>query len=164
MTIEIRPATLADLPAIRDVLVTTWHATYDHIDGPEAVTRITDVWHALDVLRPQIEQPGSCFLVATTAAGDIIATSLALLRPDGTVSLSRLYILPEFQRGGLGSRLLAATLAPFAAAKTVTLEVAPENASAIAFYERHGFTHVAATQNCGKPGSGLAALIYQKVL
>jgi ribosomal protein S18 acetylase RimI-like enzyme len=164
MTDEIRPATLADLPAIREVLVTTWHATYDPIDGPEAVTRITDVWHAPDALRAQLNQPDSCFLVAETVNGHIVATSLARLGPDGNVNLSRLYILPDFQRGGLGSRMLAATLKPFASAKLVALEVAPENASAIAFYERHGFKQADHTQNCGKPGSGSAALIFHKTL
>ncbi len=161
----IRPATPADLPAIRDCLVATWHATYDHIDGPEAVTRVTDVWHAVDVLARQLDQPGYCFQLAETATGQVVATSLAMLQSDGvTVALSRLYILPAYQRVGLGSRLLRATLAPFPGAKVVSLEVAPENTAAIAFYERHGFTQVAETQNCGNPGSGIAALIYQKML
>jgi ribosomal protein S18 acetylase RimI-like enzyme len=165
MTIIIRPATLADIPAIRDVLVTTWHATYDHIDGPEAVTRISDVWHAPDLLQRQVDQPGSCFLLAETETGQVVATSLAMLQPDTTtVALSRIYILPTYQHGGLGTRLLRQTLAPFADARLITLEVAPENIAAIAFYERHGFQRVAQTQNCGNPGSGIAALIYQKVL
>jgi ribosomal protein S18 acetylase RimI-like enzyme len=161
----IRPSTLADIPAIRDVLVTTWHATYDHIDSPEAVTRITDVWHAVDVLQRQVDQPGGCFLLAETDTGQVVATSLAILQPDTTtVMLARIYILPTHQRGGLGSRLLQATLAPFAGAKLITLEVAAENTSAITFYERHGFHHVAQTQECGSPGSGIAALIYHKIL
>jgi ribosomal protein S18 acetylase RimI-like enzyme len=164
MTITTRPATLADVPAIRDVLVTTWHATYDRIDGPEAVTRITDVWHAVEVLHRQVDQPGSCFLLAETNTGQVVATSLAVLLPDDTtIALSRLYILPTYQRGGLGTRLLRETLTAFGA-KLVTLEVAPENTQAIAFYVRHGFTRVADTQNCGNPDSGIAALIYHKVL
>jgi ribosomal protein S18 acetylase RimI-like enzyme len=165
MTITIRSASRADIPAIRAVLVTTWHATYDHIDGPEAVTRITDVWHAPDLLQRPVGQPGSSFLLAATDTGQVVATSLAILQPDAaTVVLARIYILPTFQRGGLGTRLLRQTLAPFAGAKRVTLEVAPENAAAIAFYERHGFNYAAQTQNCGNPGSGIAALVYQKVL
>ena len=160
---DIRAATPEDLVAIREVLVTTWHATYDHVDGSEAVTRITDVWHALDVLRRQLDQPASCCLVSTTAAGEIIATSFALLQGD-TINLSRIYILPEHQRRGLGAKILAASLDALPGATRITLEVSPENASAIAFYERHGFALVARTQNCGKPGSGLAALIYQKQL
>jgi ribosomal protein S18 acetylase RimI-like enzyme len=165
MNTTIRRAALADLPAIRDVLVTTWHATYDHIDGPEAVTRITDAWHALPVLEHQLNQPRSCFLLAATAGGQVVATSLASLQSDATtVALSRIYILPDQQRAGLGTRLLRETLAPFAGATLVTLEVAPENLAAIAFYERQGFRHAARTQNCGNPASGIAALIYQKNL
>ena len=167
MTAEfaIRTATRADVPAIKHVLATTWHATYDAIDGPEAVARITDVWHAESVLEGQLDQPGSCFLVAETGTVGIVGTALAR-RPMGaaTVELSRLYILPAYQGAGLGRRLLAAALAPFAGARSVTLEVAPENAGAIAFYVRQGFVPAGRTQNCGQPGSGLAAAIYRKNL
>jgi ribosomal protein S18 acetylase RimI-like enzyme len=165
MTITIRPVTLADIPAVRNVLVTTWHATYDHIDGPEAVTRITGVWHAVEVLQRQLNQPGSCYLLAETETGQVVATSLANLQPDSTtVALSRLYVLPDYQHDGLGSRLLRETLMPFAVAQLITLEVAPENTAAIAFYERHGFHRVSETHHCGNSASGIAALIYQKVL
>jgi ribosomal protein S18 acetylase RimI-like enzyme len=159
----IRAATPDDLPAIRGVLVTTWHATYDHIDGPDAVTRTTDVWHAVDALRSQLHQPDSCFLVGTMSGGTIVATSLAMLK-HRTVNVSRLYILPSHQRQGLGTRLLAATLAAFTGAKHIALEVAAGNTSAIAFYARHGFAPVAQPQNCGQLRPGIAALIYRKDL
>lgn len=68
-TYKIREAAPENLSSIRDILVTTWHATYDHIDGPDAVTRITNLWHAVDVLRSQLNQPHSCSLVATDASG-----------------------------------------------------------------------------------------------
>jgi GNAT superfamily N-acetyltransferase len=166
---HIRPAAVADLAAVRDVLVTTWHDTYDAIDGPEAVTRITDLWHSVAVLNAQLtnsrHQP-SVFLVATERqTGQIVATSLAHLEPDGaTVMLARLYCRPEHQRTGLGSRLLQVTLASFATARRVQLEVAPQNARAIAFYRAQGYSQVSTTQNCGEPGSGLAALIFEKTL
>jgi ribosomal protein S18 acetylase RimI-like enzyme len=165
----IRPATAYDLPAVRDVLVATWHASYDHIFGAADVTAITDVWHALPALARDAGRPGVEFLVAQTPEHAIVATSLArLTQPGGadgvTVTLSRFYILPEHQRTGLGARLLAATLAPFASAKLVTLEVDPQNAPAIAFYQRHGFRRAPATQNCGAPSPGSATLTYQRAL
>ena len=41
----IRVVTPRDIPAIRDLLVAAWHATYDSIFGSEKVTEITDSWH-----------------------------------------------------------------------------------------------------------------------
>jgi ribosomal protein S18 acetylase RimI-like enzyme len=163
---DIRPATADDLTAVRAVLVTTWHDTYDAIDGPEAVTRITNIWHSIAALQTQLAKPGISFLVATARdTGAVVATSLASLSPDeGAVTVSRLYILPALQRSGLGQHLLKATLAGFPQATRVSLEVAPQNARAIAFYRAQGFHQVSTTQNCGEPGSGLAALIYEKTL
>jgi ribosomal protein S18 acetylase RimI-like enzyme len=59
---------------------------------------------------------------------------------------------------------LQVTLASFATARRVQLEVAPQNARAIAFYRAQGYSQVSTTQNCGEPGSGLAALIFEKTL
>ena len=60
----VRTASQRDLQAVRDLLVETWHATYDAIYGPERVTAITDDWHSLPSLRRLLDQPGSEFLVA----------------------------------------------------------------------------------------------------
>ena len=38
----VRTASARDLPAIRALLVATWHDTYDGIYGVERVTAITD--------------------------------------------------------------------------------------------------------------------------
>ena len=43
----VRTASERDLQAVRDLLVETWHATYDHIYGVERVAAITDDWHSI---------------------------------------------------------------------------------------------------------------------
>ena len=46
----IRDALAADLPAVRSLLVETWHDTYDGIYGWQRVAEITNAWHSLDAL------------------------------------------------------------------------------------------------------------------
>ena len=48
-----------DLTSVRDLLVETWHDTYDAIYGVERVTEITNEWHALERLARELERRGS---------------------------------------------------------------------------------------------------------
>lgn len=156
--IVIRPATIADLPAIRALLVETWHATYDNLYGAARVTEITDDWHSLVNLAVQLGREGSVFLVAELGQA-IHATSLARAKAGGEVMLDRLYVRPAVQGQGIGRRLLEATLERFSADSTVQLEVEPRNVAAIRFYARHGFVVVGGTLDCGGAGSAISARI-----
>jgi hypothetical protein len=71
----IRLAEPGDLAAIRDLLVETWHDTYDALIGPAKVTEITDRWHSLENLARQLALPETSFLVAEQA-GDIVGACL----------------------------------------------------------------------------------------
>jgi hypothetical protein len=44
--LRIREVEPGDIPAVRDVLVATWHATYDPILGVQKFTEITNSWHS----------------------------------------------------------------------------------------------------------------------
>jgi ribosomal protein S18 acetylase RimI-like enzyme len=159
--LTIRPVTPADLTAVRYVLVTTWHATYDVILGEEQVEAITAAWHSTEALEQKRVTPGGSFLLAETD-GRILATAFARPGADGRVTLSLLYVLPEMQRRGIGRKLLAASLAAFPQARTIQLEVEPRNVHAIAFYERAGFRVVDEGGNCGGCGSGIRHLVMEK--
>jgi ribosomal protein S18 acetylase RimI-like enzyme len=134
----IRDAEAADLPAVRGLLVETWHATYDGIYGWRRVAEITNAWHSLENLSAQLEREEGAFLVALVGE-DIIATSSARLEPDRAALLTRLYVLPAHQGVGIGRTLLQVTLACFPQAPVARLEVESQNEPAIAFYERMGF-------------------------
>ena len=49
----VRSATKEDLDAVRDLLVETWHASYDDVYGVEKVNAITGRYHSLDALKKQ---------------------------------------------------------------------------------------------------------------
>lgn len=161
MHLAIRPAIAADLPAVRALLVETWHATYDNLYGARRVTEITDDWHSLANLAAQSRREGTVFLVALD--GDaVLGTSLARLKAGGKVLLDRLYIRPDAQRRGVGKRLLEATCARFPAQSLIRLEVEPQNISAIRFYEKQGFVAVGGTPDCGGMATMITAAIMER--
>jgi ribosomal protein S18 acetylase RimI-like enzyme len=157
----LRAATEPDLAAVRDLLVATWHATYDGIYGRERVREITDRWHSLAALARGAAGPRRVFLVAERD-GRIVGTSLAY--PDGCEAvLSRLYVHPEAQGTGLGRRILDESLRRLIGASACRLEVEPRNVRAIRFYERAGFAPAGESRNCGGD-SGYEALIMRREL
>lgn len=164
MSVTIRPAHAADLPAIRGVLVKTWHATYDEVFGADEVAAITDRWHALPVLAAQVEMADAQFLVVEVE-GEIVATSFAKGACGGVIELSRLYVDPACQRGGLGVRLMDAIPPAFPQARRMRLEVEPSNRKARAFYSGYGFVETARTATGGgDAASAKAALILEAQL
>lgn len=158
MTLHIRPATHDDLAAVSALLAETWHATYDGIYGAGRVAEITSRWHAVGRLALGLDQPGTSFLIAEDG-GRIVGTVSLVRGEDGTLDLKRLYVLPEAQSQGIGSRLLETALAAFHDTTAIRLEVEPANASAIRFYERNGFAVTGRTSDCSCSGDGIAALI-----
>jgi ribosomal protein S18 acetylase RimI-like enzyme len=146
----VRTATADDLPAIRNLLVETWHATYDPIYGVRRVTEITDEWHSLPSLQARLARPGAAFLVAEMNGAPAAMAFAASATPEEIV-LYQLYVLPVYQGRGMGSRLLKEVEDRFADAKSIRLEVEEANLQARRFYERKGF---AQTDRSEENGSG----------
>ena len=162
-TLSIRPATAEDLPAVSALLGRTWHATYDGIYGAERVTDITGRWHAVATLAKGLGDPSRCFLVAEVN-GRIAGTASVSRCCGGTVKLDRLYVDPDLQGRGIGSRLLDASLCAFSDASRMTIEVEPANHRAIAFYERYTFRTVGSGTDCCSAGDGIAHLVMARRL
>jgi ribosomal protein S18 acetylase RimI-like enzyme len=160
----VRTASECDIPAIRALLVETWHDTYDGIYGADRVTEITDNWHSLDSLARRLTAPRSEFLVADDGTA-VAGVSFAAADESGeTVTLHQLYVRPAWQGRGVGGLLLDEMIESFPDAHRMRLEVEPENGRAVAFYEAQGFSRCGKTQNCGAAGSGIPALIYERTL
>jgi ribosomal protein S18 acetylase RimI-like enzyme len=151
----IRAAVKDDLADVRACLVETWHATYDAIYGADEVTRITDSWHAVAVLRGQLADSTNTFLVAEHT-GRIVGTALLQVTTSDLAVLQRLYMRPANQGQSIGAGLLAASLRAVPSDARVRLEVARANVRAIAFYARHGFLRA------GLNADG-ATLVYEKL-
>jgi ribosomal protein S18 acetylase RimI-like enzyme len=158
----VRTAGERDLKAARDLLVETWHATYDAIYGVDRVTEITDDWHSLAALKRRLDRPNAEFLVAddgkriggmASAAADAMGTS---------VMVHQLYVLPTMQGRGIGGMLLDEIVESFPDATLFRLEVEEANEKAIGFYRSQGFEQTGRTENCGAEQSGIPALIFER--
>ncbi len=156
--VKIRPAEDADLAAVSALLVETWHDTYDTLLGPARVVEITSAWHTVEALRKQRDLPATSFLVAEEG-GAIVGHAVANGQDPPTLLLARLYVRPGSQRHGIGRRLLEAAAERHPDCKTMLLEVAAENAKAMAFYAREGFRPVGE-----KVVEGLDHLVMKKAI
>lgn len=137
---RVRPARLADVPAMAQVIVQAWGETYrglisDRIlDDPEFtparerqwITVLTDprfIAHRVAVA----EVNGSIVGVAMSGPG---------VTESDPLQLYVLYVVKQWHGSRAGTGLLEAVLAPGEAA---TLWVADPNPRAQAFYRNHGF-------------------------
>jgi ribosomal protein S18 acetylase RimI-like enzyme len=160
----VRTASKRDLPAVRALLVETWHATYDSIYGADRVTEITDDWHSIASLQARLVRPNSEFLVADDGKRIGGMAYAAATSDPAVVMLNQLYVSPDLQRSGLGAMLLSEIEDSFPEARKIRLEVEPANRAAVAFYKARGFAEAGSTANCGSADSGIAALVLEKRL
>jgi GNAT superfamily N-acetyltransferase len=138
----IRPARHEELAFVRDLLVETWHDTYNAIYGVERVSEITNEWHALDRLAGVLERESHAFLVAEAADGALLGTASATLGENGLVTLGRLYVRPAGQGKGLGTAMLRACETWFPQGSLMRLEVETKNTNARRFYAKRGFSEL----------------------
>jgi len=158
--IWVRTASKRDLPRVRNILVETWHATYDGLYGVERVNEICADWHSIPTLEENLAAPNSEFLVAddsNTLCGMAYAGAA-----QKTIKLHQLYVLPEFQGQRAGLQLLVEIENSFMDCDTISLEVDENNKAAVAFYTAYGFETTGRTENCGSEGSGIPALLMSK--
>ncbi len=102
-SIVLRDAVAADIPALAELHVTTWNATYHATRGPTLATR-TQQWH--EVFRK--EQRRDFVLVLEDRNGRLIGFTWGLPH-DGEFAgqLSKIYLRWEYHGLGLGRRMMA---------------------------------------------------------
>ena len=136
----IRRAHVTDLSSVEAVARATWRVTYVSIIPEDIQRRVLDRWYSPESLRRDLAAPGSTFLVAEQD-GDVIGFAQYVRRSGEAVELTRIYVLPDRQRSGIGARLLDAALAEFAkqGLRRMTVSVEQDNVSGRRFYETMGF-------------------------
>ena len=125
----IRRMSPQELQMVVDVWHTTKKVAYPYLPLEQARTREDDLNFFREKLLPE------CDVWVAEKAGQLVGF-LAIRQ----TYLDRLYVLPEFQRHGIGTALLAQAkqLSPVG----LELHTHQKNTSARAFYEKHGFTVV----------------------
>jgi GNAT superfamily N-acetyltransferase len=137
----LRPATTADLPALRALGEAVVPPTYGPIDAAYG-HYLLDTWWTEDAMATSL---ASIPNIVAELDGEVVG--VANLGPFGERSVMfRLYVHPHHQGIGIGSALLEAVL-ELNGHEPLWLEHIDGNDHAAAFYARHGFVEVGPQPN-----------------
>ncbi len=145
MNFTIRRADRSDIPLIRRMADVIFRLTYADILSPEQMEYMMDWMYSAQSLQEQIEGPGKAFCVAEADGkpAGYVSFEFEDNLPDGRklFHLQKLYVMPAFQRCGLGMKL-------YSHVKECLFQYCPEgfrielnvnrNNPAVGFYERVG--------------------------
>ncbi|WP_435344323.1 GNAT family N-acetyltransferase [Haloarchaeobius sp. HRN-SO-5] len=160
--VEIRPAEVADAPAIQRIARAGWHAAYDDVFGPDVVDEYVDDWYAPETLEDPITDPGVGYFVAEaddgtaecagdgsdsggTAEPSIVGYASCGPAedeyPDDCGGLYSIYVDPERWGEGIGSALLdrAETFLEERGHDRLRVVVLAANDVGTSFYRSHGY-------------------------
>lgn len=133
---KIRHAEQDDAEEIHEVALKTWRDTYSQIFSEETIEQVISDWYDVEDLREQAEHP--IFYVAE-ADNRVIGFVHASVE-DVEATLHRIYLDPEYQGEGIGSKLYREVENKIEQeADSIELEVLAENKKGTGFYLKHGF-------------------------
>ncbi|WP_040225676.1 GNAT family N-acetyltransferase [Bhargavaea cecembensis] len=131
--------TAADIPHVRRVATESWHATYEGLIPREVQDRFLDQAYSPGMLEKRCGR--TPFYVAETGNEIIGFANFSPVREDGSVELAAIYLLPEAQNRGAGSKLLRQGIRELQP-KSVFIDVESGNRIGKTFYEAKGFRTV----------------------
>lgn len=136
--VKIRAMSDRDAGAVGRVARETWADAYAGIIPEETQHAFLERAYSPASLAHRAES--GVFLVAEKNGEVVGFADLARVSGEpGVVKLAAIYVLPDAQGRGLGTRLLLAGLERFSGTKRVRTEVEHENLAARRFYEARGF-------------------------
>lgn len=137
-----------DAESVSELLRRTWLATYPNAEAgitEEDIRLRTDGQHGeripqnIEHWRKSIETTDGSKAVFVARVNDKVVGVAAPNSIDGRRALGALYVLPEVQGKGVGSKLMQRALEWHGDKEDIYLNVASYNQSAIDFYVRFGF-------------------------
>ncbi len=159
----VLPVTEADIDAVHRVMVETWHDTYNGILSPEVIQFADALWFDPPVLWKSVEDPDVFLGKAVLSSGTVAGVIILKRYTETGVVVGRVYVLPAFQRQGIGSMLLREGLRRFPGARVIRLEIEEHNTKAITFYQKQGFTTMYGTREI-LGSDGITIVIMEKTL
>lgn len=139
--IQILPASEEHLTAISNLAGIIWRACYPGIITHAQIDYMLARMYALDMLREEIRSQDIRYHLLLVDGKPAGFASYGPTPEPGVMKLHKLYLLPELQGRGLGSRLLqhCEQEACAGGARRLFLSVNKRNSRAIAAYKRNGF-------------------------
>jgi len=139
--LDFREAAMEELYQVRQIAYATWHNTFGSMLSEKQISYMLELMYNDNALRQQVSR-GHQFILAywdNEAVGFMSYEINYNGRPQ--LMLHKLYLLPNIQGLGIGTKMLN-FLAGIAAKEKndkVRLKVFHKNAKAFAFYEKYGF-------------------------
>ena len=145
--IEIKKATLSDLPIIQNISIQSFTETFAEINTPENMAKYLEESFNTEQLTSEINNPESPFYIAfweTKPVGYLklnFGNAQTEVIEDSTLEIQRIYVLQAFHGKKIGQLLLdqAIEIAQQEAVEYIWLGVWEENHRAIQFYTKNGF-------------------------
>lgn len=137
MPVTVREATTDDIAGIRQVALRAYPDTYDEQLADETLQSVLQEWYSREELEELMEREDVTVLVAEDS-GVVGFCAVSWDPPES--ELENIYVDPDRQGEGVGSRLLEAALdaLPTEVAR-VGVGLLAANDGAADFYESHGF-------------------------
>lgn len=139
---KIRPAGPDDIPLIRSIAEKAFRETYMYILSPEQIDFMMEWMYSEESLRRQMQEEGNAFFLYEDKG-------YVSIRPDGyrqdrsLFHLEKLYVPQQYQRKGIGRKLLWKAIA-YAKMYSVGVPIVELNVNrnnpAVGFYEKNGFS------------------------
>ncbi len=137
---NIREATINDIPAIQAIAKEAWPVAYTGIISAGQIQYMLDLMYGTSALQEQFSRKEHRFLLAMNDDRPIGFAGFQHGYRPGRSRLHKLYVSPDVLRKGVGHALLNAVLVEVRTAgdRSIELNVNKMN-RAKAFYARHGF-------------------------
>lgn len=158
--VGIRRAEKGDVAGIKAVLTATWRDTYAHFMSEATIAKVTAEWHSPSVLEAEVTRPSTYIGVATSASNEVVGMISAHSESE-VLFVARVYVLPEFQRQGIGERLMNEACRTFPQARRLHLDVEEQNPKGRSFYRKLGFREVG-TRSEDVAGTRLNVVVMEK--
>ena len=141
--IQILPATISEIPAIQAVASCAWSHTFKNILSDSQIAYMMQLMYSDESLKKQMEEENHRYYLAKKENQIVGYMSIEHnYKNSRKMKIHKVYLLPEEQHKGIGKLLfsLAEEKAKAASDTAIFLNVNKNNASAVAFYNRVGYS------------------------
>ena len=134
---QIRLATLDDIPSIKKIAEETWPAAYAGVINGNQISFMLQDMYSTEALSRKFED-GHTFLLAESAEEPVGFASYYL--SEEVIRISKLYVSPQAQGAGIGKQLLNAIADKRREIGAIALELnVNRNNPSVQFYLKMGF-------------------------
>lgn len=134
----LRPATLSDIPLIRELAHRIWWSHYPGIITEEQIAYMLDLVYNEQALARQMTEEGQQFWLAE-ANGTAIGYLSVSRQGDGAYFLHKIYLDTSHQGKGLGAQVFQMLLEQYPDLTELRLTVNRQNFRSVNFYFKMGF-------------------------